>query len=70
MFATGFFSRGGNEEMIRKMKQLSKDAHQIMQDSEELPTAEQVGCSFILAIRDWEISAFDELRRTPNTSRV
>jgi DNA-binding Xre family transcriptional regulator len=67
MFATGFFSRGGNEEIIRKMKQLSRDAHQIMQESEELPLEERFGCSFIMATRPWEINAFDALRRKPDS---
>ncbi len=63
VFAAGFISRGGNEEIIRKMRQLARDAHQIMQESEDRPLDQRIGCSFVMAIRPWELGVFSELRR-------
>ena len=69
IFISGFFSRAANAEMIRKLKQLERDANQLIQDSEELPMEERFGCSLIMAIRPWEVKVFDELRRVHNEKK-
>lgn len=69
IYVSGFFSREANAEIIRKIKQLSRDAHESMWDSENLPLEERFGCSLIMAIRPWEVRAFDELRRAPNEKK-
>ncbi|UCB55106.1 MAG: hypothetical protein JSW45_00755, partial [Thiotrichales bacterium] len=69
VFVSGFFSRAANAEIIRKLKQLERDANQLMKDSEELPLEERYGCSLIMAIRPWEVKVFDELRRVPNKKK-
>jgi hypothetical protein len=69
IFVSGFFSRTANAEIIRKIKQLARDAHQLREDSNELPLEERFGCSLIMAIRPWEVKVFDELRRVPNEKK-
>jgi DNA-binding Xre family transcriptional regulator len=69
IFVSGFFSRPANAEIIRKIKRLAKDAHQLREDSNELPLEERFGCSLIMAIRPWEVRVFDEMRRVPNVKK-
>ena len=69
IYVSGFFSRAANAEIIRKIKQLARDAHQLRQDSDELPLNERFGSSLIMAIRPWEVKVFDELRRVPNEKK-
>lgn len=69
IYVSGFFSRAANAEIIRKIKQLARDAHQLRQDSDELPLEERFGCSLIMAIRPWEVNVFDKLRRVPNIKK-
>jgi DNA-binding Xre family transcriptional regulator len=66
IYVSGYFSRAANAEIIRKVKQLARDAHQLKLDSEVLPLEERFGCSLIMAIRPWEVKVFDEMRREPN----
>ena len=69
IFVSGMFSRDANAEIIRKIKRLAEDAHDLRKDSDGLPLAERFGCSLIMAIRPWEVKIFDELRRVPNLKR-
>ena len=69
IFVSGFFSRTANAEIIRKIKQLARDAHELREDSNDLPLEERFGCSLIMAIRPWEVNVFDELRRVPNEKK-
>lgn len=66
VYVSGFLSRPANAEIIRKLKQLKMDAAQLLQESENLPLEERYGCSLIMAIRPWELKAFDDLRRVPS----
>jgi DNA-binding Xre family transcriptional regulator len=69
VYVSGFFSRAANAEIIRKIKQLARDAHELREDSDELPLDERFGCSVMMAIRPWEVKVFDELRRVPNVKK-
>lgn len=69
VYVSGFFSRTANAEIIRKIKQLSRDAHEAMRASEDLPLQDRFGCTLIMAIRPWEVKAFDALRRVPNEKK-
>jgi len=66
VYVHGMFSRGANAELIRKIKRLANDAHELREESDPLPFDERFGCSLILAIRPWEVKLFTELRRKPN----
>lgn len=69
IYVSGFFSRAANAEIIRKIKYLARDAHQLRQGSDELPLNERFGSSLIMAIRPWEVKVFDKLRRVPNEKK-
>ena len=69
VYVSGMFSRDANAEIIRKIKHLAEDAHDLREDSDPLPLSERYGCSLIMAIRPWEVKIFDELRREPNTKK-
>ncbi len=66
IYVSGMFSRDANSEIIRKIKRLAEDAHELRDDSDNLPLDERFGCSLIMAIRPWEPKIFDQLRRQPN----
>ena len=66
IFVSGMFSRPANAELIKKVKHLAFDAHELKSESESLPLGEQFGCSLIMAIRPWEVKLFDQLRRVPS----
>ena len=65
-FVSGTFSRPANAELIKKVKHLAFDAHELKSESESLPLEERFGCSLIVAIRPWEVKLFDQLRRVPS----
>ena len=69
IYVSGMFSRDANAEIIRKIKRLAEDAHELREDSEPLPSSERFGCSLIMAIRPWEVNVFDQLRRVPNAKK-
>lgn len=69
IYVSGMFSRSDNTEIIRKIKRLAEDAHDLKEDSESLPLAERFGCSLIMAIRPWEVNVFDSLRREPSQKK-
>ena len=69
IYVSGMFSRDANTEIIRKIKRLADDAHELREDSETLPLSERFGCSLIMAIRPWEVDVFDQLRREPNQKK-
>lgn len=69
IYISGVFSRAANAEIIKKIKQLAIDAHELRLDSESVPLDDRFGCSLIMAIRPWEVKVFDELRRVPNVKK-
>ena len=69
IYVSGMFSRNANAEIIRKIKRLAEDGHDLGDDSDSLPLNERFGCSLIMAIRPWEVKVFDALRRVPNEKK-
>ncbi len=69
IYISGVFSRAANAEIIKKIKLLAIDAHQLRLDSESVPLDDRFGCSLIMAVRPWEVKVFDELRRVPNEKK-
>ena len=68
-YVSGMFSKQANAEIIRKIKHLAEDTHDLRDESEPLPLEERFGCSLIMAIRPWEVALFDQLRRTKNEKK-
>ncbi len=69
IFLSGMFSRDANADIIRRIKRLAEDAHELKEDSEVLPLDERFGCTLIMAIRPWEAKIFDDMRREPNEKK-
>jgi DNA-binding Xre family transcriptional regulator len=69
IYVSGMFSRPANAEIIKKIKHLADEAHELREDSDSLPLDERFGCSLIMAIRPWEVKVFDQLRRVPNKKK-
>jgi DNA-binding Xre family transcriptional regulator len=63
VFASGMISRTANTELIKKMQHLAKEMNDMNADSESLPLNRRFGTSLMMAIRPWEISAFQDIRR-------
>lgn len=63
VFVSGMISKTANAEMIKKMQQLAQEMNEMNTESESLPLDERFGTSLMLAMRPWEIKAFEDLRR-------
>ena len=63
VFASGMISRTANAELIKKLQHLAKEMNDMNADSESLPLNRRFGTSLMMAIRPWEITAFQDIRR-------
>ena len=64
VFVSGMISRTANAELIKKLQHLAKEMNDMNADSESLPLNRRFGTSLMMAIRPWEISAFQDIRRS------
>jgi len=69
LFLTGMLSRRSNEEIRRRMEKLAMEFNLLHREDETLPLDQRFGSSLVLAMRPWEVQAFDALRREPNTKK-
>jgi hypothetical protein len=67
IFVTGMISRTANTEIIKKIQHLAQEMNDMNIESESLPLEQRFGTSLMMAIRPWEISVFEELRRSQDT---
>ena len=67
IFVTGMISRTANTEIIKKIQHLAQEMNDMNIESESLPLEQRFGTSLMMAIRPWEISVFEELRRAQDT---
>lgn len=63
-FATGMLSRSSNNIIIKRMERLAQEFRQFHNEDSSLPLDERFGTSMVLAIRPWELAAFESLRRS------
>lgn len=63
IFISGMITRGDNAELTRRMQQLAREMGEMTQDAENLPLEQRFGTSLMMAMRPWEIEAFEKLRR-------
>ena len=66
IFLSGMLSRDANAESISRIKHLAREINELIMESETLPTDECFGTSLVIAMRPWEVKAFDDLRRSKN----
>ncbi len=67
IFVTGMITRTANTEIIKKIQHLAQEMNDMNIESESLPLEQRFGTSLMMAIRPWEISVFEELRRSQDT---
>ena len=67
IFVSGMISRTANAEIIKKIQHLAQEMNDMNIESESLPLEQRFGTSLMMAIRPWEISVFEELRRAQDT---
>ena len=63
MFLSGMLSPQSTEQMHQKLQRLAQAFRHSHQEDLVLPLEQRFGVSMILAIRPWEVAAFQQLRR-------
>jgi len=62
LFASGMLSRASNAILIRRIEKLAQEYKRFNDDDQSLPLNERYGTSMIIAMRPWELAAFEEFR--------
>ncbi len=62
VFTTGMLSRNSNNILIKRIERLAQEFRQFHNEDSSLPLEERFGSSMVLAIRPWELAAFESLR--------
>ena len=62
LFASGMLSRASNAILLRRMEKLIQEYRRFNDDDQSLPLNERYGTSMIIAMRPWELAAFEEFR--------
>jgi len=63
LFVTGMLSRDSNAVITKRIKRLAQEFRQFHNEDQSLPLDERFGTSMVVAIRPWELSTFEKLRR-------
>ena len=66
LFRNGMLARGSNAIMMKKLERLAAEFDELHDADIGLPLAERFGTGLVLAVRAWEFSAFETLRRQPD----
>lgn len=69
LFVTGRLSGRSTAAMIARLKRVAHEFGELHREDGRLGLAERRGLSMLLAIRPWELSAFQDLRRPGNRAR-
>lgn len=64
VFLSGVLSREANAQTIRRIQHLSRELNELIAESKSLPSEQCFGTSLLIAMRPWEVQAFEDLRRT------
>lgn len=64
LFVTGRLSAKSTSTMIARLKRVANELGELHLEDGRTGTARRKGMSMLLAIRPWELSAFQDLRRT------
>lgn len=63
LFTTGMLSRNSNATLLKRMERLAQEFRQFHNEDSSLPLEKRFGTSMVVAIRPWELTAFESLRR-------
>jgi len=70
VFQVGMLSTSSNAVVRRRLEQVAREFNELNREDLSTPFEERNGCSLILAVREWEPSAFSQLRRTDDGEGV
>lgn len=65
-FMSGMLSRESHQRMEKQIHRLANDFNERHRDDAALPLDQRFGSSMVVAVRAWEFSAFNALRRSTN----
>lgn len=65
-FQVGMLTPSSNAVVRRRLEQVAREFNELNREDLSAPFEERNGCSLILAVREWEPSAFSRLRRPDN----
>ncbi|WP_137936006.1 helix-turn-helix transcriptional regulator [Chitinivorax sp. B] len=69
LFVHGMLTPEANAKLQQRMRRLAQEFAELHQESTDAPESTRFGSSLLLAIRSWELSAFEALRREPDPRR-
>ncbi|WP_336366113.1 helix-turn-helix domain-containing protein [Marinobacter sp. C2H3] len=69
LFVSGMLSPRSNDTLQQKLRRLALDFRHCHDEDQALPLDQRYGVSLLLAMRPWEIDAFEALRR-PESNKV
>lgn len=69
IFIGGMLSKNSNQQMQVAMRRLANEFDELCKQDGKLPIDDTFGTGFVIAMRPWEMAAFAEHRREPNTKK-
>ena len=63
MFLSGMMSTASSDQFQRRIRQLARDFHSLIEDDRTLPVTDRSGHSMFLAFRPWRPDVFEKMRR-------
>ncbi len=66
VFVQGMLTPAALAHMQSRVRRIAQEFAEQHRDSEIAPLDERYGCSLLVALRPWELNAFEALRRTPD----
>lgn len=66
-FAHAMLTPAANLRFQQRLARLLQEFAELHKDGQDTPAEERYGTSLLIAMRPWELAAFDSLRRNPDT---
>lgn len=66
IFTNGVLSENSRIAMLRQLKKVAAEFYRLHEEDAALPLTQRQGSSLMLALRSWDFSVFQELRRNEN----
>jgi len=63
MFLSGMMSSASSEQFQRRIRQLAREYHSLIEEDRALPVTERSGHSMFLAFRPWRPDVFEKMRK-------
>ena len=66
VFAQGMLTPAALAHMQSRVRRIAQEFAEQHQESESAPLDDRYGCSLLIALRPWELNAFEAMRRAPD----